>query len=325
MPAISIIIPVYNAADTLERCVSSVLSQRFDDWELLLVDDGSLDDSLQVCSRLRDNDPRIKLLTKKHEGVSSARNLALEQISGQHVCFIDADDFIEPDYLSSFYRHREYDTVLCGYYVDNINESGELIRHQEYRPDNIEIASIDDRSLLAPLFMKGMIHVNCNKLLNAAILKNHQLRYPDIPINEDYVFMVKYLEHSHSIKTIQHPLYHWVRVKGKHSALSGFSVNQIKLYNDAHLLTSHYFNNQLLAGQIMYYSYYWLVLKSVKETSPGPFHVNDLAALMENPLLKESFRVHQPSSLGEKALLFLLTHKRYRLFCLLNRKSKNGQ
>ena len=325
MPAISIIVPVYNAADTLERCVASVLSQNFDDWELLLVDDGSVDDSLALCSRLCKKDSRIRLLTKKHSGVSSARNLALEHVSGKYVCFVDADDLIESDYLTSLYQHRAYDMVLCGYYTDQYSEQGEILRHQEFRPLNLDVSPIEDRTRLVPLFLKGMIHINCNKLLHADIIRNHHIRYPDIPVNEDFVFMLHYLEHCRSVKTIPTPLYHWTRTLGKKSSLSAFSFDQIKIINDAHLLTSRYFNDPTLAAQIMYYSYYWQILKYVEHLEKKEIGVHDLDTLMQNDLLKESFRLHAASSRGEKVMNYLLTHKFYRLFCLLNRKLSDGK
>ena len=322
MPAVSIIVPVYNAADTLESCISSVLAQSFHDWELLLVDDGSLDNSLEICSRLRDSDPRIMLLTQKHGGVSTARNLALEHINGLYVCFVDADDFIDPNYLEELYRHKDFDMVICGYYVDYYSDQGDHIRQDKYRPTNLALSSICDRTLLIPLFLSGMININCNKLIHAEIIRKYEIRFPAIPVNEDYVFMLYYLEHSHSIKTIPTPLYHWIRVKGKESGLSSFSFDQVTIYNDAHLLTSQYFNGREIAGQILYYSYYWQVLKYVEHIELGDAHFRDLAHLMENDLLKESFSLYKPSSWGERVLLFLLKHKFYRSFYLLNKLSR---
>lgn len=319
MPSVSIIVPVFNAADTLERCVSSVLAQSFNDWELLLVNDGSVDDSLAICTKLHDSDTRIRLLSKEHGGVSSARNLALEQINGRYVCFVDADDVIEPTYLEFLILNGNYDMVICGYTIDYYSTCGDFLRQDMFCPTNLTLSLIHDRMLLAPLFLSGMIHINCNKLLHADIIRNYDIRFQAIPINEDYVFMLDYLEHSQSIKTIPTPLYHWIRVKGKASGLSSFTFDQVNIYNDAHLLTSRYFNDKMIAGQIMYYSYYWQVLKYVEHIERGDAHFHDLALLMENDLLKESFSLHEPSSRGEKVLLFLLKHKLYRSFYLLNK------
>lgn len=319
MPDISIIIPVYNAEETLERCISSVQAQSHNDWELLLVDDGSSDNSLELCSRFCKSDSRITVLSEAHCGVSSARNLALDHIHGQYLCFIDADDYIEPEYLASLYQFKNYDIVLCGYYVDRYDKLGTLLRRQVFRPVDLDASSIIDRTLLAPLFLKGMIHLNCNKLLHADIIQQHRIRYSDIPINEDYDFMLRYLEHCRSIKTIPTALYHWLRLSERDTGASAFSFDYVDLYNDAHLLTARYFNNRILAGQVMFYSYYWLVLKYIQQIRNKNAHFHDLDVLMKNDLLKESFSLHQPSSRGEGIMVSLLTHKSYRLFFLLNR------
>lgn len=322
MPFVSIIVPVYNAADTLERCVSSVLAQSFHDWELLLVDDGSVDDSLAICTRLRDADSRIRILSKEHGGVSSARNLAIDQMRGETVCFIDADDTIEPAYLNSLFQCKDYDMVICGYFVDYYGERGDFIHQDKHCPTDLVLSPIDDRTLLIPLFKSGMIHINCNKILHADIIRKYDIRFPAIPVNEDYVFMLEYLEHSQSIKTIPVPLYHWIRVKGKESGLSFFSFDQVSFYNEAHLSTARFFNDRKVAGQVFYYSYYWQVLKYVEHIESGDAHFYNLAHLMENDLLKESLSLHESSSRGEKTLLFLLKHKFYRLFYLLNKMTR---
>ena len=322
MPAISIVIPVFNAADTLKQCVSSVIAQSFEDWELLLVDDGSSDDSGAICSMFHEADQRIRFYSISHGGVSAARNTALEKAEGEHICFIDADDTVEPDYLSSLFQFKDYDMVLCGYYSDRFLENGQLCHRQKCLPDNLDFVSINNRKDLVPLFLSGMIHINCNKLLKTDIILRHQLRYPAYSVNEDYVFMLRYLEYCSSLKTVTRPLYHWTRTNGKDCGLSSFSFDQIRIYNEAHLMTASFFNDSVLAGKIMFYSYYWQVLKYVKHIRLGDAHLSDLDTLMQNPLLKESFKEHSASSFGEKVMLGLLSHHCYRVFYLLNKNTE---
>ena len=318
MPAISIVIPVFNAADTLKQCVSSVITQSFEDWELLLVDDGSSDDSGAICSMFHDADPRIRFYSISHGGVSAARNTALEKAEGEHICFIDADDTVEPDYLSSLFQFKDYDMVLCGYYSDRYLENGQLCHRQKYLPDNLDFVSINNRKDLVPLFLSGMININCNKLLKTDIILRHRLRYPAYSVNEDYIFMLRYLEFCTSLITITRPLYHWTHICGKKSSLSSFSLDQIHIYNEAHLMTTAFFQDPVPAGKIFFYSYYWQILKSVKHIKMGDAHFRDLSVLMKNPLLKESFKLHSASSLGERIMLGLLSLKFYRTFYLLN-------
>lgn len=99
MPLVSIIVPIYNAESYLPRCVDSILAQTFGDFELLLVNDGSRDGSLDVCQRYATEDGRVRVIDKPNGGVSSARNLGLECASAEWVMFADADDWIEPNTL----------------------------------------------------------------------------------------------------------------------------------------------------------------------------------------------------------------------------------
>ena len=102
MPAISVIVPVYQAERLLPQCVESVLGQTFSDWELLLVDDGSRDGSPALCDAYAAGDARVRVFHKPNGGVSSARNLGLEQARGQCIAFLDADDALVPAALGFF-------------------------------------------------------------------------------------------------------------------------------------------------------------------------------------------------------------------------------
>ena len=110
-PKISIIIPVYNVEKYLHRCVDSILSQTFTDFELLLIDDGSNDKSGNICDEYTERDVRIRVFHKKNGGVSSARNLGLDKAKGEYVTFVDADDYLEPDTLVNDLFEGNFDVV----------------------------------------------------------------------------------------------------------------------------------------------------------------------------------------------------------------------
>lgn len=102
MPLFSIIVPVFNAEKRLSECIESILNQSVADFELLLINDGSTDSSLDVCNSYAKQDGRIRVLSKENGGVSSARNLGIEKSAGQWIAFIDADDTVSPSYLADF-------------------------------------------------------------------------------------------------------------------------------------------------------------------------------------------------------------------------------
>ncbi|MGN0202626.1 MAG: glycosyltransferase family 2 protein, partial [Candidatus Cryptobacteroides sp.] len=108
-PKISVIVPVYNAESTIRRCVDSILAQTFTDFECLLIDDGSKDRSGEICDEYAAKDSRVRVFHKENGGVSSARNVGLDNAKGEWVTFVDSDDWIDSYYLSSFEIEEEID------------------------------------------------------------------------------------------------------------------------------------------------------------------------------------------------------------------------
>ena len=103
MPTISVVIPAYNVEKYLDKCMNSVLNQSFTDFEVLLIDDGAKDSTVQLCDKYAEKDTRVKTYHKKNGGLSDARNYGLERISGKYVTFIDSDDYIDNNYLKYMY------------------------------------------------------------------------------------------------------------------------------------------------------------------------------------------------------------------------------
>lgn len=118
-PTVSIIVPIYNAEQTLRRCIDSILTQAFTDFELLLVDDGSCDSSGAICDEYAAQDSRIQVIHKENSGVSSSRNLAISRAQGTYLQFLDSDDWITPDATSSLVRaaqEHQCDLVISDFY-----------------------------------------------------------------------------------------------------------------------------------------------------------------------------------------------------------------
>lgn len=318
---ISIIVPVYNSAKTLNACVDSILNQDFIHWELLLVDDGSSDNSLTICQEYGVKEQRIKSLSQTHQGVSSARNLALKEAIGKYVCFVDADDTIEHDYLSSLYQYHAYDMVIGGYFVDCYDSNKNLKSSTPHLPHAITLPCITNKEELLPLFMNGMIHINCNKLLNLNIIQANQLTYNNYPVNEDYFFMVQYLMHAHSICTIQKSIYHWNRIENQKSGVNSMPTNILAIYNEAHLLTRDYFKNNDIADKILYFSYQFIILKYFslfnEKVTSSQFVFAQLNKFHDNSLVKASYHVYKPQSKGEKIIHEIQKRGYFRLYYLL--------
>lgn len=118
MQLISVIVPVYNVEEYLERCVNSLLNQSYKDIEILLVDDGSTDKSGGICEAYRRQDSRVRVFHKKNGGLSDARNFGIEKAKGEYLTFVDSDDYVSPNYLQSLHEmliQKEADISMCSY------------------------------------------------------------------------------------------------------------------------------------------------------------------------------------------------------------------
>ena len=194
MATISIIVPVYNAAATLRECVNSILSQEFKDFELILVDDGSKDKSPQICDEYAEIDHRVKVFHKENGGVSAARNFGLDYVKGEWVTFIDADDYITPDYFNGVVDYDE-DVLIKGYrkfdYSGVVDErkTEELLRLSDF-PDFLSQYATD-----------SILRTPWAKFYKRSLIGN--LRFlTDMKIGEDALFVFKYLAKCKSFAVV---------------------------------------------------------------------------------------------------------------------------
>ena len=127
VPYISVIVPVYNVKLLLPRCIDSLLNQKFTDYELLLIDDGSTDGSGEICDEYGEKDSRIKVIHKSNEGVSKARNKGIDEAKGEWITFVDSDDYVGFDYLSNLYTCTNPDIDLVVLSLKHMRENGEVL------------------------------------------------------------------------------------------------------------------------------------------------------------------------------------------------------
>ena len=190
---ISIIVPVYNVEKYLPRCIESILSQIYCNFELILVDDGSNDGSLSVCKHYASRDSRIKVFSKRNGGVSSARNLGLENCHGEWVAFVDSDDYVASNYLSMMVNaisHYATDLVISGFTRVDDSDKNKEIDSYTYANENISIERLDIEQL------RRITHwsVSFSKLFKSDIIRKNKLTFPPIEVKEDVVFLISYLD-----------------------------------------------------------------------------------------------------------------------------------
>lgn len=194
MDLISIVVPVYNTERYLSRCIGSILSQSYTNFEVLLIDDGSKDNSSKICDEYASKDQRIKVVHTENKGVSKARNLGILHSKGMWICFIDSDDFVEYNYLAAFLK---CDLKSCDYIVQDFEISGYKTK-KWFRVLSKGKYDIKDRKIVSDLFLYG---VPWGKLYKLSILKDNDILFDvKLSIHEDHVFVLTYLQY---VKTFE--------------------------------------------------------------------------------------------------------------------------
>lgn len=152
-PTISVIIPVYNAENYVGRCIESVQVQTYNNWQMILVDDGSKDKSLEICQKYADGDDRISVIHQENAGPGIARNTGIAKASGNYVVFIDSDDYIEKDYFQLLSKHDE-DIVFIN--VRDVDEDGRVLKEDFMAKNkNLSIETILRRQMTGKIDWGG--------------------------------------------------------------------------------------------------------------------------------------------------------------------------
>lgn len=203
MPKFSIIVPAYKAESTLKRCVESVISQTYNNWELILVDDGSTDTTPSICDEYADRDNRIIALHKENGGVSSARNLGIEKASGDWITFLDADDEFEKSFLSYFVEgggHEDFQLSFYSTYISVHNGKKQV----NYVGEE-DFFSGDRFNLFLEKYIDAPIlkAVHSNFFLTKIIKENNIIFNSKIRAGEDHAFVLEYLQYVDSVKIIE--------------------------------------------------------------------------------------------------------------------------
>lgn len=209
MAEVSVIVPVYNTKAQLTRCVNSLLEQTFSDIEILLIDDGSTDGSLELCGQLAELDSRVRLIAAKHAGVGAVRNRGLEEAGGKYIMFCDSDDYTEPRWIETLLtgiRQHPNSLVNCEY-ADAIPSKGSIVRRSLPKTSG---SLVIDKAHFYPLTAHGMTLHLWTRIFSADIIRRHGLTFmTDMYQGEDIVFIASYLQWCDSIFYIAQCLYYW--------------------------------------------------------------------------------------------------------------------
>lgn len=224
-PKISVIVPVYNAEAYLYRCVDSLLAQTFQDFEILLIDDGSPDYSGEICDKYEQKDKRVRVFHKENGGVSSARQCGLDNARGEYTIHADPDDWVNPTMLEELYRkakEEDADMVICDYFLEKKNKT----IYVKQKP-----SSLDNEIVLCELFKH--LYGSCwNKLVRRTCYEKFDIQFPfELFVREDLYVNSCLIAKNIRISYLGKAFYHYDQVVNSGSIVR-FSRKRARMENE---------------------------------------------------------------------------------------------
>ncbi len=212
-PLISVILPVYNMEAYLSRCLDSVLNNTYHNLEVICIDDGSRDASLEILHRYEENDSRVIVISKENGGVSSARNAGLNRATGEYVCFVDSDDYVHPQYFELLFRAlRESGLAIsvCQPLILDSEETDETSEAYTFDPDALSVCSV------AEVFKTENLMAFCwGKLIRSSLVKDCSFD-ENLGFAEDTVFFAEVCRNEtvKQVAVLSYSLYYYVQREG---------------------------------------------------------------------------------------------------------------
>lgn len=215
-PFLSIIMPVFNAEKYLVESISSILKQKMQNFELILINDCSTDRSGFMCEEFSRKDDRISTITlEKNGGAGNARNIGMKVAGGEYITFIDSDDIIDEDlYLNAYHMAADHDLdmVVWGMTEEYYNEFGKCYCINQLYLEQCLCKNIEEiKSTVILLEEKTLFGYQCNRFYRADILKNNSIEFEKIILYEDYFFNLKVIEYVNSMGILKDCGYHYMK------------------------------------------------------------------------------------------------------------------
>ncbi len=305
IPFFSIIIPVFNMEKTLERCVDSVLKQSCKDWEIILVNDGSIDKSGVISKSFSENHENIHYYFQENKGVSSARNLGIEKSNAEWMIFLDADDYWDDNYLQKIFEctKSNCDIVITG--ITKILENRNKIK---ILSDKIGFFSIDDLlvDFMSVQLNSGIYGFVSNKIIKTSIVKKNQLKFNyRIKLCEDLDFFTRYFLNCNTvfITTESGNFYNYIDKKNEVDYISLIKV----FYNVKEMLivkkAMSFENKKLLNYQFSSLKYaYFNELKKINDDD-----------ILKGFLFFQNVKLENEKNVNKKAIKILIENERLQL------------
>lgn len=313
---ISIVIPVYNASKYLSKCLDSVINQSYSNIEIVLVDDGSRDNSGNICDEYSNKDKRIKVIHKENGGVSSARNTGIDNATGNYVTFIDSDDIIHPDYVKKL--------------VANLTDNNLSVCHIEYFKNDVNFSSTFDETIelnkneFINLCKMTLLNTPCCKLYNLDVIKKNKIYFDNsLSLGEDLLFNLEYLKFIEKITIINQKLYYY-RKDDNNTLSTSYNPKMLEIQSLLFNKYTDFFNGDLNKEQLRIFdSYRFSTVRIIienefrnKKISFWERYINT-RKLLNNDIMKDMIKkIRYPE---RRVFYFLIKNKLVLIYKVINK------
>lgn len=244
---ISVIIPIYNSEKYMDKCIKSIINQTYNNLEIILVNDGSKDNSLKKCKEYEKIDKRIHVINKENGGASSARNKGLDVCKGDYISFIDSDDWLDSDAYELFSKYFEKNYDIIFFNSTNEYENGKSIRNHGM---NSVLEMNSEKALINLNSYMGITLGPSDKLFKRELFSN--IRFPEGVICEDYYIMPKLFRNSKKLLYLPLWKYHYSVRENSVSHSSKIYLEYIDASNEQRLFINKYYPNISYVGNCAY-------------------------------------------------------------------------
>ena len=269
-PNVSIIIPVYNAEKYIKQCFDSIVNQAYKNFEVIIIDDGSKDNSGNISDEYAEQDSRFKVYHLKNQGAGQARNTGLDKASGEYIFFVDADDWLNIDAIQKHVDEiKEVDMVIgCSnnFYFDNGEFKYSKIEY--YYPANKYLTKDEVRSMYIDIAINGVSHAPHNNMYKRRIIEENQIRFPNTKKYEDLAFNNKYIDKINSLSIIDDSVYNY-RVSDLEGVAQKLPSNMFEIFTEV--------NNNLVKLLTK-----WNVMDYSSKNKLNSFYITNVASCINN-------------------------------------------
>lgn len=343
---ISIIVPVYNVKDYIRKSIDSYLNQDFDNYEIILVDDGSNDGSEFICDEYKEKFKNIIVIHQKNSGAHNARNAALKIANGKYICFFDADDYVEKNMLKELYQiaeKNELDLVISGFFIDTYYNNNDYITLKYIPSISVEnsIEVVKDKNKFRELavlnFDNNMFYSPWNKIYKKSYLDKNHITFP-ITYRDDFPFVLSVIKDIEKVAFTKECFYHFIR-KRSDSETQKFVKYLYEKREEEHGYMKNLFDywnvsNDEVALEVISRRYVDRVIEcmvnlfSENANYTNSERVNYIKQMLQNDNLSISLKYAKPNKLYLKIMYIPLKFRNVSLCCIMsnfihNVKKKN--